>query len=283
MKSCESIAKEVLMRRDEYERKKKITRQRWCRNSGIICLCAVLLLSAVFWTGEEEKIGTETGLGFETTGEPFFPQSNLQGGNEISDLPPLWAGAMGTPYAVIRIDEITDETVELSQDHTKVKYRRVVGAVEMSFFTDEFSVLHPQDGSGVAHVEAFDSLTSFYLSEASMHEWQAYQWIMISVKRMNLNGAYYYGAVVDEDGKSEFYPLIDGKLQVDSLEKRSFLSLSIINETIREIRRHYDKGGNGSAVMEAFPKNEFASGMTMEEIQTFFSHCSEAIKAYREE
>ena len=80
----------------------------------------------------------------QTSDNPVLPTPNP---DSVPNTPsvdlPLWAGVVDTPYAVISIREITEDTVLLPQDNTLSSYVKIKGTVLASYHTEAFYASAP--------------------------------------------------------------------------------------------------------------------------------------------
>ena len=172
------------------------------------------------------------------------------------------------PYAVIKINEVTDETKLMTQDPKEepLEYAmikcEVLYAVPPSFYKYQDQPLA--------------DITEMYVIETSVEDIKQYDTVFIYVENLRAGANTFYGPITGDDGRAEFLPFVDGKIVVESLDSLSFASLMIVNYGVD------DKMDGGNVASDAFPKRKFESGITLEDIIAFFDAYAEAARLYKE-
>ena len=194
--------------------------------------------------------------------------------SEIIDHPPAelatWYWCSMEPYAIIEIEEITDDVVtSYEYEYVKIKCKIVD-----SFNTSRFNSDPSFDGSGMKYVP-FEEIEEIYVTKRSVDRFENEKTVLIYVERI-INGRYYYGPRVNDDGVSEFFSIVDGRLQLkeDDYNAFSFLPLEELNDALGS---HWGKESN---VKKAIPKKKIGSGMTIDEIIEYFNAWDEARRIF---
>jgi hypothetical protein len=187
--------------------------------------------------------------------------------------PPEWSWYIGEPYAIIRINEITDEITE-ELWHRNYPERLDSAKVNCSILYSNASVnLIPQSGDGSVPDETvvppFDSVTEIYIPTRSIGKIKDNDIIMIKVlwtprydPEKNVDDLY-YAPELDDDGNAEFFAFNDNKIVIDEESKKmkSYYSIDGLNSYIDQVQRMLGNDG------EIKP---LENGMTFEEVKEFF-------------
>jgi len=191
--------------------------------------------------------------------------------------PSLWVGYADTPYAIVKINEITDDMLKLSQNGVIQNYIKIIGEVNTSYNTECFNV-----GENSKNDFIFDETTEFYITEKSIDKFNSLDTVLIRVFQMNLNYRFYYGPITNDDGISECLPIVDSKLQIkdEDYNSRSFVPLQHLNNALGEIKEYLDRGGEENALTQAIPMIKIINGTTVEEIDEFLKDWHTAKTVY---
>ena len=208
----------------------------------------------------------------QTSDIPVLPTPNPDSvPNAPSFDPALWAGVVDTPYAVISIQEITEDTALLPQDNTLSSYVKVRGTVLASYHTEAFYASDPAANGTDNKTVPFDRLDAFYVTEASVPQLREQDTVLICVARMSVNGQNYYGPLTDGNGISEYLPIVNGALQIgaDDYDTRSFRPLRILNDAVDEMAAYLERGGQRDELAQAFPVQKIENGSGAEDLDEF--------------
>lgn len=201
--------------------------------------------------------------------------------------PSLWKGVADTPYAIVKINEITCDSIRLSQNGVMQNYVKILGEVIFSCNTESFndngSVF---DGGDIREdkATAFDRIEDFYVTENSIAQISGSDTIFICVVKMNMDGRFYYGPATNDEGLSEYLPVVNGRLQIEAedYETRSFLPLQILNDTLDELEEYFNRGGIETDFTKALPTKKLENGATTDEIIEYFDAWDAAVTVTRD-
>ncbi len=194
--------------------------------------------------------------------------------------PPVWAIVANRPFAILKIHEITDEKIILSQNPTSSKdrsYVKITGEIVAAYHTEAFTEGDPiLDGSG-AEPLPFENVAAIYFTDDTVSQLQPGDTVLFYVIKMNRNAVFYYGPATNEHGLSEYLPIKNGKIRIkpEDFNTFSFAHLQVLNDAVREHQRYSSEAG--------FPTQCVEDGMTIEELTEFFKSWDSAVKSYREE
>ena len=201
---------------------------------------------------------------------PTNPTDPNSGGTPME---PNFAYVVGLrPCTIIEIKEITTETKQL--------YNSDVGWY--TWYTKvQCVVLYTHNN----HCD--DKWTEIYVPSSSVEKLRPYSRIITKIEYVDskvstdssIPAERYYGPDLDKDGKPVFMPFVDDALVYEPTN--GFLGdFSIINTEIDYIEKRQEKGQELSAAQKAYPKQKFASGMTVQEVIAFFEAYDEAADLY---
>jgi hypothetical protein len=124
-----------------------------------------------------------------------------------------------------------------------------------------------------------------YFSENSISQLEKIETVMVCLVRMNLDGKYYYGPCIDDQGMSEYLSVKNGKLKVDQADFNtlSFTPINVLNESLDDIRGYVERGGKESDFTKSVPNFKIVDGMSIEEVESYFSAWDNAKRAYLSE
>jgi len=251
-------------------------------------LCVLLLLSVLLLPGmgtpdgpphishrptEGTNTNPTTGNPTEPTRptEPVIPTSPPAPTSPTAPTNPTVPNSGGTPMephsayvvglrpcTIIEIKEITTETVQCfawAPTYTKVRCK-VLYTHRCSWYAD---------------------FTEIYIPTGTEEKLKPYSKILVAgLEHVNSN---VYSLEVDEDGKPVFMPFVDDALVYEPTNG-VFGGASIINTEIDFIEKKLEKGQELREHEKAYPKQKFASGMTVQEVIAFFEAYDEAAALY---
>lgn len=174
--------------------------------------------------------------------------------------------------AILRIDEITDESVRLgSVTDGNEYYIKVRCSIIYSCYRDSF-------------VANLSKLNEIYMVSETAKGLAANDVIFIQLEKRNLDGNYYFCPITN-NGQSEYIPIIDDHivLKGDGLYPESFVSLFDINQHIRELKAYYERVGEESDYRNALPQEEFRDNMSMNALIDYLSAWENAVNIREEE
>lgn len=210
---------------------------------------------------------------------------NETAGNDNPTEPSLLTQVVDTPYAVVEIVEITDETICLYPNGDSENYVKVKCRILQSYHTESFDDTRDRFADGISMdgnatdeygSGGFDFTEELYFTEKT--KLKESDVIFIQVRETNLNERFYYGAVTNDEGFSEYLVFADGKLQMKSRDysTESFEPIWLLNREIKYAKKHlYD--GKEDDFLQAFPEGYFGDGMTVEKISEYFGAWDKAI------
>lgn len=184
-----------------------------------------------------------------------------------------WFISSNVPFAIIEIEEITDETISLIQpqyhhycEYVKIKCNPIF------LFRGSWSYSYPSSDDYIP----FDDIDEIYVTKQSVDRFENGNIMMIEVKRMKVYDRYYYGPFVNDEGFSEFFSIVDGKLQLKEDDYNTFLfsRLEWLNDALDEGLMNDDDVNN------ALPKKKIGDGMTIDEIIEYFNAWGEARRLF---
>lgn len=173
--------------------------------------------------------------------------------------------------AILRIDEITDESVRLGSVTGKEDYIKVRCSIIYSCYRDSF-------------VADLSKLNEIYIVSETTKGLAANDVIFIQVEKRNLNGNYYYCPITN-NGQAEYIPIVDDHivLKGDELYTESFVTLFEINQRICELKEYYERVGEESDYRNALPQEEFRDNMTRNALIDYLSAWENAVNIREEE
>ncbi len=198
---------------------------------------------------------------------------------------PQWLGCYDDPYAIVEIVEVTDETKQLyktlDDDNVCVK---VKCKILYSHGTDKFDrATHLYDGSGEAKKTPFKEITELYVTKNNVSGFAEYKIVLIKVEQCILNNKYYYSPITNEEGLSEYIPIIDNKLNTKKGYFTDFTygTFDILNEVLEEYQDI--KTTKDEEMLKVLPKEKFADGITMDGIISYLDTWDNASDVYRKQ
>ena len=234
---------------------------------AVLVICSVVFVPLALRDDNTQKIDYPSKEPTSGTTPPYQ--------NDLVFDPSLWEGVVDTPYAVVKINEISNETIRLSQNGVLQNYVKIKGEVIFSYSTERFeNVYSSLDDTDVTDLKvvAFNSIREFYITEQSSSLLTNFDTIFISVVKMNMDGQFYYGPATNDQGISEYLPVVNDKLQIneEDYNTRSFVPIKILNDTIDELREYIERGGTETDFTKALPCKKITSETTVEEINLYF-------------
>jgi len=188
--------------------------------------------------------------------------------------PPEWSAYTSTPYAIIKINEITDEIIYLWHRRHPEWLDSVKINCSVLFIYGSGHSLYPDsdggDGTGINNPPPFDTVTSIYIPIQSINRIKTGDMIMISVLWTNMydvdSNSYtlHYAPVLDDEGNAEFFMFIDGKINFDgeAINTKSYIPIDHFNSHIDQIQKTL---GDNGVIMP------LENGMTVDEVKEFFN------------
>lgn len=183
-----------------------------------------------------------------------------------ADIPPYYGIAL--PYAILRIDDITDESVRLGSVTGKEDYIKV-----------RCSIIYQ-----CSYILDLSKLNEIYIVSETTKGLAADDVIFVQVEERNLNGNYYYCPITN-NGQAEYIPIIDDHivLKGDEFYTESFFPLEQYNRRINETKKYIERGGVASDYSNALPQDEFRENMTINALIDYLSAWEKAVKIVDEE
>lgn len=170
-------------------------------------------------------------------------------------------------YAILRIDNITDEVVHLdNRDYVRVSCSNIYQC-PASIYPDE----------------RFE-LNEIYVIRETIKELAENDVIFIQVDKRNMDGIYYYCPVVHND-QAEYISIIDDRIVLKGNESstESFWMLFQINQRLCEHKEYYERVGKETDYSNALPKCLFEDDMTINALIDFLSQWEKAVEIREEE
>ena len=202
-----------------------------------------------------------------------FPDQTTKDIN-VGNEPPVWLDLVDTPYAIVRISEISDSTTILSQNGVAQKYVKVNGMVLFSYNAMRFNMVDSYlDGSNnfIDAPLSFDDIKEFYVTEKTIPILGEIETVLFSIVRMNMDGKFYFGPATNSLGVSEFLAIKDSRLQIEDkdFDTRSFYPLQMLNSALDDMNEYINRGGEITELLKSFPTKKAENGMTIEDFDQY--------------
>lgn len=178
------------------------------------------------------------------------------------------------PYAILRIDDITDESVRLGS----------VTDIENAYYIKVRCSILYQCSYHCSYTLDLSKLNEIYIVSETTKGLAADDVIFVQVEERNLNGNYYYCPITN-NGQAEYIPIIDDHivLKGDEFYTESFFPLEQYNRRINETKKYIERGGVASDYSNALPQDEFRENMTINALIDYLSAWEKAVKIVDEE
>jgi len=204
---------------------------------------------------------------------PTAPVDHIEHDADLGK-PPEWYWYTDEPYAIIKINKITDEIIsELWHRNHPTRLDSTKIDCSVLYSNGSFRLL-PQSGDGSVAIDTvvppFDSITEIYFPIQSVSKLKDNDIILIKVLWTpmydveNNDSILYYASELDDEGNAEFFVFNENKIIIneESKKMKSYYPINLFNSNINQIQIIL---GNEGTI------KPLEDGMTVEEVKEFFN------------